>query len=484
MIPWLIKSFRGGISDEPDKGIKGSFKNGYNLAIHEGGDTLKCNQAMIESSAGVFEDLVVFFVMGIDGSLYAFGDNGRIYSKAGSSYASAFVKRFTGANGAIKGAAAWGLNTGADYIMWATDTSIARKEMLTTYSGMDWGNAEEDWKTTLTSTYWHTMIRACGALMIANERWLAMVGYDGSFNVEAMNIDPGQVIKCLEERDDYVIMGSGDTEENDGYIWSWITTALNYVQKKRIATAGVNALISSELMLLNGGIDGQLIFSDFTNTVSLHKFPQGGEVYPGAVSLYRGLAMFGVWNSGSSGVNEQNGLWTYGRLMKNRAMALNWEYRLSSDMAGSSISRVGAVGVFDGAPYASWRTIDGSTTAYGVDYISLTDKAEAVYESLEFDGGMPHIKKVFATAKIVMEPLPTGCSIAFKYKMDGAASWTTALTASGAASFSTVDATEAEFIINDRGTFCEVGLTLTPTGNYSPEIRAIVVYIDDKMEIH
>ena len=45
---------------------------------------------------------------------------------------------------------------------------------------------------------------------------------------------------------------------------------------------------------------------------------------------------------------------------------------------------------------------------------------------------------------------------------------------------------EAEFIINDRGKYCEIGLTLTPFVNETPTVRAVVGYIDDKetMEIH
>lgn len=483
-IPWVIKSFRGGISDETNKGIKGSFKNGYNLMIHSGADTIQCNYAMKSFSPGVFEDLILFFVVGADGSLYGFGDNGRIYSKSTNAFADLFVKRFTGANGSIRGAASWGIDTGANYLMWATSTSVARKQMITDNSGMDWGNAVENWSTTLTSAIWHTMQRACGALMIANERYLAMMEYDATYDPQAMHIEPGQEIKCLEGRDDYVIMGSENPDEDSGYLWSWITTATNYVQKKKLPVSSVNALISSELMIAQGGIDGDLVFSDFTNTIPLHAFTAGGETYPGAVALYHGLSMFGVWNSGSTWADQRNGLWTYGRAMKNRPMALNWEYRLSVDMAGSSVSRVGAVMVNSGAPYASWRTVDGSTTAYGVDQLDPTAKAVAVYESLEFDGGSPHLRKQFATAKVIMEPLPAGCSIAFKYKMDGATSWTTALTANGSATYTNTGGTEAEFIINNQGRFCEVGLTLTPSGINSPEIRAIITYIDDNFEEH
>jgi len=40
LIPYLIKTFRGGVSDENDKGIAGSFKHGHSLDIHKRNDSL------------------------------------------------------------------------------------------------------------------------------------------------------------------------------------------------------------------------------------------------------------------------------------------------------------------------------------------------------------------------------------------------------------------------------------------------------------
>ena len=46
MIPYLKDSWRGGISDESTRGIKGSFKYGYGLDIHKRRDSLSANYAM------------------------------------------------------------------------------------------------------------------------------------------------------------------------------------------------------------------------------------------------------------------------------------------------------------------------------------------------------------------------------------------------------------------------------------------------------
>ena len=478
MIPYLIRSWRGGISDEADKGISGSFKFGYGMDIHKKKDTFSCGQAMQTiSNPAVVTDWIRWFVPCTkDGTTYCFGNGGRIYSRAGNE--GALVFRYADANGDIKGAHEWVIDDGSTYIVWATDTSVSRKLMIGSNSGMDWGNVELNWKKDLTPNSWHTMKMACGNLMICNDLYLAMIDYTGAYTNDALNLRPGNLTKCLEERDDYVIIGS-TREDNDekGYIWSWITTALNYVQKKKIPAEGVNALIYTEYPLLQAGDDGQIFYSDFTNMIPVHAIPGGGKVQPGGVTEDENLALFGFYDG------SYPGIWSYGRKNKNRPSVLNYEYRLAKTASGSTVTNIGTIANINSEILATWKTIDGSTNEYGVDCASSTTKATALYEGLEFDAGAPHLKKNFQTAKVTMEPLPAGCSIALKYKIDRG-SWVTAKTADKKTSFSTTDATEAEFIINDDGKVFEVGLTLTPSANLTPEVLSIVTYLGSETEMH
>src|SRR3990167_162768 len=112
------------------------------------------------------------------------------------------------------------------------------------------------------------MVNASGSLMIANGPYIATIDYDGNFDPARLNVRPGNLVKALLERDDYVILGSERRDNNEeGHIWSWIVTALSWVQKKKIPIQGVNALIDTELKLLQGGDDGELFYSDFANVV-------------------------------------------------------------------------------------------------------------------------------------------------------------------------------------------------------------------------
>ena len=76
-----LTSFVGGISDYTDKGIAGSGQWSSGLNIRSGDDALVCQQALVQESEGVFEDLILWFVPAPDGNCYGFGDQGRIYKR-------------------------------------------------------------------------------------------------------------------------------------------------------------------------------------------------------------------------------------------------------------------------------------------------------------------------------------------------------------------------------------------------------------------
>ena len=469
-IPYTIRSFRGGISDENNRGIAGSCKFSYGLDIHKKADTLTCKQKMAKASGTTVVDLINFFVAGSDSSTYCFGDGGKIYSRNG---AGTYTLMATDANGEIKGASEWQESGGDAYLVWSTSTSLARK-LKAPQGYVDFANYTVNYKTDLTASACHPIGMASGALMVGNDEKLAMYGFDGSWTNAAMNIRPGHKIKCLEERDDYAILGSGRGDNSEqGHIWSWITSATNYVQKKKIPVKGINALIYAEIMLMQGGTDGELFYSDFTNVVPVHSVPGGGQVNPGGIDIEDGIAMFGFYGG------TYPGIWSYGRRAKNRPFVLNYDYRLSpTAVTGSTVVEIGAIAEIGGVLLASWKTTDGSTTEYGVDEVSTTLKATAVYEGLEFDAGSPHLKKRFRDVHIIMSALTSGCSVAVKVKLDKASSWTDLKTTEGSTSYSTANGTEAIFLLSGEAKILEVGITLTPSSNSSPEILSIITFVE------
>jgi hypothetical protein len=180
--------------------------------------------------------------------------------------------------------------------------------------------------------------------------------------------------------------------------------------------------------------------------------------------------------------------------MLNRPFALNNEFRLTRTVAGSTVSEIGGVWVNSSAVFASWKTVDGSTIEYGVDMVSSTVRANARLEGLEFNGGQPHLKKKYNTEKIICEELPASTSINVIYKPNrqstgGSSSagegWKYATVADrSGTTYSTSLSTEAEFIINEKSKVFEIGVELTPNGSDSPEITALVGYLDDNPAEH
>lgn len=481
MIPYIIRAFRGGLSDEDTRGVKGSFKWGYNLNIHKRRDSLSANYGMatIGTSATV-TSLIRFAVTARDGSTYTFSDNGRIYSIAGNESDPVVSLKTTDGNGEIKGAAEWQISNGNNYLFWATDTSLATKLL----PGDDaWGDTSINTKTDLDSATWHTMKPASGSLLVANNEFLAEYDYSANWDVSKLNIRPGNLIKCLEERDDYVIIGSEkrDTAE-EGHIWNWIVTSQLWLQKKKIPVRGVNSLIDTELLLMQGGNEGELFFSDFANTSPLNSARDGGLTNPQGVTIYDDRAVFGIWGSTST---VSPGLYSYGRKMRNRPFAMNLDFRLARTMADSTVSEIGAVWTAHGNLFASWKTTDGSTVEYGIDMLSTTTRVKARYEGLEFNTGLPHLDRTYKSIKVLMEPLPSGCSIALMYKMNRADNFRYAYVADGSGTtYSVANSTVAEFIVNDNGRVYEVGAELFPSGSDTPEINSIVTYIDKGAQAH
>jgi hypothetical protein len=500
LIPYLIKTFRGGVSDENDKGVAGSFKHGHSLDIHKRNDSISCKQTMgtiFGETRGIAEyggttqtGIINVFVPASDGSLYAFSARGSIWAMNPDGQWT-FV--YNDPNGEIKGAAEWEGNDGRNYLYWATSSAIARKELPGSNSAPDtgtarWTDASHDYKIEFVSSAaaWHTMKPAAGALYMANMEGISELTFAGDWSPLKMNIRPGNMVNALEERNDFVILGSEREDgSEEGHIWSWTPVAVNYVQKKKIPIDGVNSLIYTELPLLQGGDDGEIFFSDFQNVVPLHGVPGGGRTTPHGVTIEDDLAIFGMY--GGSAVSYP-GLWSYGRKRKNRPFALNYEYRLSPTINGSTVGTIGAVVNFNGSLIASWVTEDshtsGTTTEFGVDMVSATTKATAIYEGLEFDAGQPFMKKWINSIKLNLKPLASGTSISAKFKLDNEFDWRYAVLANNTTTFSQVNATEVEFLLGKPGIVYEVGLELNPSSNNTPEVLSITSYLDSARYEH
>ncbi len=443
----IIKSFRGGLSDEDNKGLAGAFKYGQNLNIRKQGDTLSCNQAMAKESGTTVTDLIVAFVPASDGNTYAFGNTGKIYKRtSGGSWSLEYTD-----SGAIKGAGEWN-----GYLYWATDTSLKKNALGAISTPTTVG--------TLNSATWHTMQPNNGSFLICNNSDVAMVGYDNSFTSQALRLTPDARAMALAEIDGYTVVGTfKPNSDNQGYFFTWEPSSQNWVRKKKIPTKGINALIETEILMAQAGQNGGIYYADLTDITPLFLL-DGARCNPYGVDSREGLAYFGMFG------NTKPGIYSFGRTKKNLSRVPNLEYTLSP----AAIDEIGAIAWVGDTLLASWK--NGAT--YGVDALSSTVKATAVYESLDFIVPPTFVNpQLFQTAKLLMKPLPANCSIALAYRMNKSGSFVTAKTADGSTSFSTTSATEAMFEIAEEGKVYEAQITLTPYQNTTPEVFQIETYL-------
>jgi len=528
---YKISEFSGGVSGFSDRGIRGSFKFGSGLDIRKDVDTLSCGQSLREEglfggthsqseskspseslspsssnspsesesvsssrslspsnsgsnspsnslspsgsgspsssvstspspSAGlnnVFEDLIYFFVKCTDGNTYGFGNTGYIYRRLPDGF---WRNVYKDPDGAIKGAEEKP-SSGTTYLQWANGTKLKRKEI----PGLgDWTDVEEI-ANNLTDADWHTMKQVGGANMICNKSYLAMVGYDDSYTNEALDLVPGNVAKTLVERSGRVVVGT--IREN--------------------TLKGVNAMIDCEVPLSQIGTDGDLYFANFSDTMPVKRFPGGGRVNPGGVTnevdqisifdwestalswidkqTLGNMSLWGVWGADAN----RNGVYTYGRKNKEQPFTMNLEYALEVD-------EIGAVANVEGVTLISYR----DSTDFGVKAVDLTTKATGTYEGLEFR--VPEKKPInitnFKYVEIFMNPLPSGASIEFYYKMNKTGDWVQAYTINGDATYTTANGKKATFRIGAEGDIVEPRLVLNPVGNQSPEIYRIRTYFN------
>lgn len=416
----------------------------------------------LSPSAGlnnVYVDLVIAWVKATDGNTYGFGNLGNIYRR----YPNGFTRNvYKDPDGAIKGAIEKPSDTAATYLQWATDTSVKQKPLP---GSSTWSDVTEI-ADNLTGADWHTMKQVGGANYIANGSKLALVGYDGSWTNEALDLIPGNIAKTLLERNGRVVIG---------------THKAGYPNK------GVNGMIDTEVPLSQIGDDGELFYADFANSMPVKRFPGGGRVNPGGVSnvvdqieifdwvfgadswvdkqTMGNMSMWGVFDADSG----KNGIYYYGRKNKEQPFTLNLEYALEVD-------EIGAVINVEGVTIASYR--DG--TDYGVKAVDSTTKAQGIWEGLEFRVPVKKSEKptVFREVEIHMDELPVGCSVYFYYQKNKSGTWTQAYTADGNAAFTSTGAKKATFRIGEEMDIYEPRIIMIPSGNTTPEIFRITTYFD------
>lgn len=484
MSSYIWQSFTG-ISDFENRGHRGAFKFGSGLDVRSNRDAIKAGQGLATDLAvsGIMNAPVVAVVNSIDGNSYWGLSNGRILKRTS---AGVWSLVYTDTDGALTGMAEWGNDQGETGIYYASLTKLHRKPIP---GSSDWSDIDDDTagdpnqtypKSNLTSSTYHTMAPVNGALLGVNADKLFLVGYDESYTNNALQMLPANVGKVLLDDGLGVIVGanlSNDKEESWLYFWDGMSD--NYNDRMPLAFKDINAIVKSEVNIIQFGSEGNLYFFGDTAKLPIIAFPNGGQVKPAGAEVDKGLALFGVYGNG----NGYSGVYTYGRKRKNADFVLNLEYPLDCD----SIDAVKKVGSTILIAYTS-----GST--YGVKKVDTSNKITRAF-CRSLDARLQsEFGKVAETGNIVLDmaPLPAGCSVEVWRRVDkretddgtnylGVSTglndgWFQCSTQDGSGSFSTQGATEAVFNSSDKAKILEVMVVLNCSGNSTPEVLKVQAY--------
>ncbi len=450
---YTIENFAGGRADEGKRGVPGAFKGGFNLNIHQKNrNTLSCNQKLKKISGTTVTDLIIKIVPITATKAYGFGDAGNVYKIENDTV----TKIYTDSNGAILDAGYF-----YNYLYWTTTAKLGR----CIETSADWNtDANPNWKTLENADYHQIyIVPNSDVLCVANDRYIARLSSTEVWNAEAVDLYYGWIAKCLTLQRPNLLIGAKDSEKAE--MFTWDLTSESYDPVEGWEEKDIDAFLR--------GIGATYIFTPDL----LYWFKEGlvdqakelpTQVRHGAIDLWKGKMMFGCIN----------GVYSYHKRNKNYPMALNLEYTPSPISIANFDSKSIEIGAILGNGnnfYVAWK--DGST--YGLDNIDWSNKAQAVYEGLEFDANRPFEDKWFRFIKIVTKPLPTDCSVKVKYKMSGASSWTeTKMAENDAESFADAGETKAIFQIEGQGEVYEVRVELYPNGNDTPEVVSINTYFE------
>ena len=402
---YTFTEFKGGVSDNTDRGVRGSFKHGENIDCRGEHSGLQPNRRT--DSIHQTNDLVLFGVPTENGDWYGFGETGIIYRRTpGGTLSEKYDEEEK-----ILGAAEYTHNDGngnyVPHLIWATRTTL--KEIKTSNAS---GFRSSDIVTIGTfrrglANQWHTMAEALGRLIICDSNYLAVLDYEGVFNNSALDFLRGLRTRSLQEQDNLVIIGAQEAEQSKrGFLFTWDGRADSWITKKATGAKGVHGLnIMDTGTLVQTG--DNLAYWDTVNWLPLKKLPGGGTILPGAQETDDGISLFGV-NDNTRG---DNGIWGYGKRDAGSTRALNLEYSIGTDTIGS-ISYHGDELLFSRRENLTFEI-----------YKISTKYAQLNWESLETDAGAPFMDKAWKMIKVVNEPLGSGDTIRIWTKTNQETDW-------------------------------------------------------------
>lgn len=380
---------------------------------------------------------------------------------------------------------------GAAYHFHLTTTVADGSYFSDTASSLEGAGFKTHYSIIEDDDHWHPMkfFPSAGKLAIGNSNFLAV--YDNiiyredgaATGSERLQFAYEEKVRALALVGDYLAIGTwkGTTIGDDGdgrlYLWDGISPGINAFKD---VPGEINAMVAGEDGLLYIWVGGRGDIYVYSGSLELKKTLKNIdrnttiEVYPGAVTMWDGVARFGI--SGGTDTSVPRIVHSFGNKSSSYVKSLSADYPISTGTTSNAVS-IGALhGLGPTKFFVGWK----DSSNYGVDIIdTANDQASTTYETLIFDDERPDQTKRAHSVRINFPVLATGQTITVAYKADRAAAWTTL----GIASFASDGAVKFKaFSMDTRFSEIEFKVTLATSTASAPGLISLALNFETEID--
>ena len=296
----------------------------------------------------------------------------------------------------------------------------------------------------------HPIINWAGSkLLIGNGQYLTdwlpsgLQSVDASeFKRHAVIVENGMEITSLTSNDEYVVLGCEKVGEADARtfqqgmlgFWDGFADAINFkIDTPMGEPKSLYTYQNITYMIIDGAIyayTGSKALAKIRTIQDSQSEYTGVEdktdIFTHCMTVRRGILLM-AYPSTTNLKTMRYGIYSYGSVDKDYPNSFYYSYQIPEDDIGNYNTdeyqlTIGGVWNYGDTLYFSYvvHDNDANTDTYNiaiVDNNSLPAR-KFKYESLMFDGGMPWKDKEALRAVASFDPLPEGCKIKLKYKID------------------------------------------------------------------
>ncbi len=403
------------------KGETKKFDHAQNLDIHSDPLLAQCQLALISDNATIDEPC--YRATAPNGDIYFFSKTSGKTWKRTSGGTITLVN--TNANGAHAGARYFNGN-----LYYATSSYLGKYDLASTWS--------DSWALFSNGDAIKDMDEINLSLFITDGKYIAAVNAAGTFEANSLDLPSNFRASALAAKNFSLAIGS---VESTGSVLSkfflWDTYSSSWTTEDEIFEIGVNCFIKADnLLIALCGTEGNLYYWNETAMVSYKKIRGVTSALGHQLStVLMGKPLFAIGNE----------IYSLKRPSSSLPIALVEEFTATADIV--SISAQGSQ-LF-------------VSTENGIESIG-TDYAVATVDTPEFVGR-------FRVVEVQYDSLPSGCSIGIATNVDSVGAYTSKTPI--------VDAIRKRVFFDGglgRTESVQARITLTPNGNATPKIRAVI----------